>query len=91
MEISDASLLDEGVSEVTPLFRYGSGPFTSVVRKGAGPTPPGSNSFFPLLPDFLAGMKSGPAYVPPGKFLTIRRNQADTVNYVVVGFAEVLR
>lgn len=86
--ITDASVIDEGLTEITPKFKFGSASLTSVVRKGVGPTTSRYNKFYVWPPNIFTEDQKSPPYVPPGKFLNIRRTSVGGNAYYVVGFVE---
>jgi hypothetical protein len=89
--IDDASTIDGSIDVLTPTFKFGPAPLTSVVRTGlnlAGVLP-GEGCFAQQrYPYFVA---EHPIFVPAGKFFTVRRLTVNADCDVIIGFVEAQR
>ena len=99
MTISDESLLDSAVSDVTLTGVFGVGAITTVVRKGRdseGDTPGEGDFLFNATTSATIDAIGVPVlceksfYVAAGKFITIRRDGTNAAADVTIGFSEAI-
>jgi len=86
--ITGSTVLTASLATNTPLFTFGQGALTSVVREGTSPGGFGEGSF-----TFVGSSTTidslPPVFVPPGSFFTLQRTAAGTTLDATVCFTEV--
>ncbi len=86
--VDSASVLTTITETVTPTMTFGTGTISSVIRGGRTASAAlGSGPWHTQIKNTT--LESMPIFIPPGRFLTIRRNAQNTTASVAVGFVEL--
>lgn len=92
--ITDTTFLDTSIVVLTPSFKFGQATLTTIARKGIDGTGsvPVDGAFFVNGTNASAGagfIGAFPVFVPPGKFISVRRAAVNVAVSVTIGFTEI--